>query len=274
VGRQSAGRQSAGIAPQPPHAPSSQSQADSLSIHSLNIAHGRGTKAHQLFLPRGTIEKNLLTVANLIRGRTPDLIALQEVDQHSFWNGNFDQSTFLARNIPMQQSVHGCHMDTLKLAYGTSILSNLQLQNTLSATFPAKRLLPRKGFVCAQALWPNDSHFHFDIASIHLDFARKKTRRRQADLLIELLQQRKLPLVLCGDFNCEWSDRNSAVAYIADQLKLKAFQTEAKNLGSFRRIWKRWDWILISQEFQFATFKVFQEPISDHCLLETVLVRR
>ena len=61
-----------------------------LRIVTLNIAHGRNQAANQLLLGKQDIEKNLKTIAQVLRESGADVIALQEADGPSRWSGNFD----------------------------------------------------------------------------------------------------------------------------------------------------------------------------------------
>jgi endonuclease/exonuclease/phosphatase family metal-dependent hydrolase len=66
-----------------------------------------------------------------------------------------------------------------------------------------------------------------------------------------------------GDFNCEW-EKESALWILAEKLDLSAFQVNAVGLITFPASMKRLDWILISQEFEFVSYKVIPDIVSDH----------
>ena len=52
----------------------------SVTILSLNLAHGRRDRAHQLFLTATEIRNNLDKIIALLKREQPDLVALQEAD--------------------------------------------------------------------------------------------------------------------------------------------------------------------------------------------------
>jgi len=100
--------------------------------------------------------------------------------------------------------------------------------------------------------------------SVHLDFARKKVRRRQVADLIGRLERRGRPLILMGDFNCQWTDEESPLQTVAEKLELRAYRPEAEDMVTFPKLKKRLDWILISRELEFARYEIVPDRVSDH----------
>ena len=102
------------------------------------------------------------------------------------------------------------------------------------------------------------------MVSLHLDFLGETARRRQAVELIETLRQRNRPVILMGDFNTEWHQDGSTVAFIARELGLKAYEPGREGLTTFPALGKRLDWILVSPEIEFDSYHVRQDIVSDH----------
>ena len=78
-------------------------------LFSLNVAHGRRTKANQPFLRRETAKRNLEAIADTVRDLGPDVVALQEADGPSSWSGNFDHVATIARQANLADHVRGDH---------------------------------------------------------------------------------------------------------------------------------------------------------------------
>ena len=67
-----------------------------------------------------------------------------------------------------------------------------------------------------------------------------------------------------GDFNCEWNSRDPSLRMLAEKLNLDAYKPEADDMMSFPRLGRRLDWILISPNLEFSSYRVFQDAVSDH----------
>ena len=67
-----------------------------LSVMTVNLAHGRGNGFHQLFQDGDRARENLDAVGVLIDRERPQIVALQEADAPSGWSGAFDHVGYLA----------------------------------------------------------------------------------------------------------------------------------------------------------------------------------
>ena len=76
-----------------------------------------------------------------------------------------------------------------------------------------------------------------------------------------------------GDLNSEWQLRNSTVQYLSQQLALSAYSPEQADLDTFPAFGERLDWILVSPEIKFRSYRVLPDVVSDHrgVLAELVL---
>ncbi len=236
-----------------------------LRVATLNVAHGRGAARSQIGLPRHRFETNLDAIATLLCRVQPDVVALQEVDAPSSWSGSFDHLERLAAASGYPHRFHGRHaaaaLGPAKLNYGTALVSRHPMTATASHRFDAK-LTPSKGFVTAQIQFDDRPIL---IASTHLEPGSRRIRRRQADELITALAGAGLPLIVLGDFNCDWPD-DDALRRIATHLALQAFEPD----GDALRTWpssdpdKRIDWIICSRDLRFVTYEVWPDVVSDH----------
>jgi endonuclease/exonuclease/phosphatase family metal-dependent hydrolase len=235
-----------------------------LTVMTLNIAHGRGDSFHQLLQRSATTLANLGTIAALFKTTDADIVALQEADGPSFWSGNFDHVEYLAKQASFGHSVHGAHADGIGLSYGTALLANLELHDAQAITFdPALSPVP-KGFVVSTIRWPGMPCVDIDIVSIHLDFASESVRRKQVMQLIETLRARNRLMIIMGDLNSEWQRQDSSVKYLSQALALSAYSPERTDLDTFPAFGERLDWILVSPELKFRSYRIVTDVVSDH----------
>ena len=150
---------------------------------------------------------------------------------------------------------------SLSVRYGTALISRYALHDPLSVTFPPTPPTFSKGFVVARLdhpRWPDG----LDIVSIHLDFARSRVRGAQIDRLIEVLRERRRPVLIMGDFNMTWKAGND-LQRLADTLALESFEPEAR-LITFPTTGARLDWILVPRELAIEEYRVLDDVVSDH----------
>jgi endonuclease/exonuclease/phosphatase family metal-dependent hydrolase len=235
-----------------------------LKVMTLNVAHGRGTGFHQALQSSAKARDNLNAIARVLRAQTPDVVALQEADAPSFWSGNLDHVAYLANHAAFSQSVHGAHAEGIGLSYGTALMSRLGLRQPEAVTFdPALSPTP-KGFVVSTITWPARPGLAVDVVSVHLEFSSERIRRHQAAELIQALRLRNRPVIVMGDFNTEWQNPDSALQLITRELALRAYRPERDDLETFPALGRRLDWILVSPEFEFRSYDVIPDVLSDH----------
>jgi endonuclease/exonuclease/phosphatase family metal-dependent hydrolase len=235
-----------------------------LRIMTLNIAHGRKDGPNQLFRARQTLAANIDQIAAVIQRRKPDLLALQEADGPSVWSGNFNHVERLAAGAGMPYYARAENVKGLKLSYGTALLAAFPLEDAAAHTFAPSPPSFSKGYLAATIAWPERAPLKIDLVSVHLDFLREKVRKRQVAEMIEELSGRGNPLVVMGDFNCEWDEETSPVRHLADSLGLHAFRPQTEGFETFGNGGRRLDWILVSAELEFSSFEVLPDVLSDH----------
>ena len=235
-----------------------------LKVMTFNMAHGRGDSFHQLLQSTDTTLDNLDAIALMLTREQPDVVALQEADGASFWSGNFNHLAYLADRGPHSWAVNGRQVQGAGLSYGTALLSSLELQQPRAVTFAPSLSMIRKGFVVSTIDWPGQPGVRVDIVSVHLDFSSEFTRRQQARELIAELQGRQRPVIIMGDLNTDWQHEESAVRLIAGELNMSAYSPAGQGLETFPWSGKRLDWILLSAELDFSSYRVMPEVLSDH----------
>lgn len=154
-----------------------------LRVLSWNIHHGVGTDG-RLDLPR---------IAGVIRSASPDLVALQEVDQGCSRSGGVDQTAELARLTGLTGHF-GRAMDFGGGRYGQAILSKHPVAATRVHPLPGDGE-PRIAF--SAEILRDGTRFQF--VTLHLELT-EEIRVRQATHLSRLPDLSPL-IILCGDFN-------------------------------------------------------------------------
>jgi endonuclease/exonuclease/phosphatase family metal-dependent hydrolase len=249
-----------------------------LRILTLNIAHGRNQAANQLFLEKQDFEQNLRAIAALFRDIGADVIALQEADGPSRWSGNFDHIEFLAREAGYPWHYRANHAESWLFSYGTAMLSRLPVDETIQHTFKPSPPTFNKGFLLGRVNWSeNDTPgalVPIDIVSVHLDYSRSSVRDGQIAELTEILKLRKNPMIILGDFNSEWLAEDSVIKRLAEDAGMRVYRQNADDLNTYNSK-HRLDWILISDELAFVSYRVLPDIVSDHqAVLAEVRLRK
>jgi endonuclease/exonuclease/phosphatase family metal-dependent hydrolase len=243
-----------------------QRKSDTLRVFSLNLAHGRRDGDHQVLQSSDAIRSHLDGVAAVLRREAPDLVALQEADGASFWSGRFDHVEHVAREGAFAYFVHGYNVRGPLLRYGTAIVSQLEPVEPVSRTFAPSPPTMGKGLVIGTFDWPGNHARQVDVVSIHFDYARARTRQSQVRQIVDWLRGRGRPLIMLGDFNCDFNREEASLRTLAAKLRLHAFEPTAEQT-TFPATGERLDWILISSELEFVDYQVLPDVLSDHTAL-------
>jgi endonuclease/exonuclease/phosphatase family metal-dependent hydrolase len=237
---------------------------DSLTLISINLAHGRQSSINQLLVSKSKTYENLDDIAAFLLKYDADLVALQEADSPSPWSGNFHHVDYLAQQAGFPFYAYSEHARLWMGNYGTGILSRLPMASALGLTFPATPPTASKGFTLAQIEWPTDRGRVklVDVISVHLDFSRKSARMQQLDELIAVLKARKGPLIIMGDFNSEWLAEQYLADSYSEQSRLHVYNAVSEDLSTYKD--KRLDWILLTRDLEFDSYRVATEVLSDH----------
>lgn len=239
-----------------------------LRLLTLNVAHGRKDALNQLFRSEQTIRNNLTEIATLLKQVGADVVALQEADGPSRWSGNFDHVELLAQLAGYSWHARASHAQSSLFDYGTAILSKTELRDVVIHSFTPSPPTLTKGFVLGQIEWlPNPetiSPVVVDVISVHLDFSRADVRQQQIEEMIDVLTDRKKPVIILGDFNSDWLSDTSEMHELICRGHLHAYRPLAHDLGTYRKNGRRLDWILLSQELDFEKYVVLPDVVSDH----------
>lgn len=236
---------------------------NTMTVMTLNSAHGRKNSFHQIFLGKEKIQNNLNAIVGVINREKPHVVALQETDGASFWSGRFNHVEYMANKTDLNNFYQGYHVDGFGLHYGTALLSKEKQTNAISQTFNNHSIISlTKGFVLTTTPWPNKNKLNVDIVSIHLDFLLDSVRHKQLKQLVDVINRRDNPVIIMGDLNTE--SNSKAINFLVTELNLSLFLSDQDRLITYHRFNKRLDWILISEEMEFVSYKVISDELSDH----------
>ena len=179
-------------------------------IVTYNIAHGRGVLSpYQGLNSHASIRRNALKIAHLLERLKPDVVALQEIDEDSHWNGRLNLLEYIREHAHMPYAVMGVNSQRAgdkPLRYGNAILSRHRIVAWENISFDHAEI-GGKGFLFAEI---NAGHHHVvPFVNLHLAFASRRARLQQAEAVSDYLgskyRQRQaewmIPPILCGDFN-------------------------------------------------------------------------
>lgn len=248
---------------------------NSLRVLTFNIAHGRGLSLYQGFQSMKRIERNLCRIAALLKESKADVVALQEVDQDSFWNKRVDCLQFLQEKAGFEHALMGVNTrrehPRRNLAYGNGILSKYPVHFWENNPF-GNATLGEKGFMYAEIELKNEV---LPFINLHLDYRSRRNRIAQVEQLIEYISQKRHPRrnksliapIICGDFNSRSARAGDAVGHLFDYIRSHGnYGIFPKSAATFpahlpqRLI----DFIFVPEPFQPMHCEVVKTYLSDH----------
>ena len=258
--------------------PASVIESPVLRVVTLNVAHGRKDGMNQVLQKTETINNNLREVARVLKLADAHVVALQEADAESSWSGKFNHVEFLAEQADYPCAFHGVHANGRWYDFGTALISKHPFSGTFSYSFKPSKPTITKGFVVGALDWnPGNAladAMRIKLVSVHLDYSRRSVRRSQIDEMVGVLAKLEGPMVLMGDFNTDWLNKDSSLKYLAEQLGLDVFKPHAEGLATYGDKGARLDWILISPELGFNKYAVLTDVVSDHYAVAAEIVIR
>lgn len=243
-----AGRSLGGARPTPP-----------LRVLCYNIHHGEGTDG-RIDLPR---------LAEVIRSASPDLVALQEVDDKTMRTGGVDQTDEL-RRLTGLHGRFGKQIDYEGGGYGQAILSRFPITDLLVHWLPGEPDRERR--VAVEARIDLDGS-ELSFVGTHLHHVREEFRVRQAAKLNELFADADRPVILAGDINA--TPDSEPLALLSREWETASGPSRG-TYPSAEPI-KTIDYVLFRprERFRTASAEVIEEPVaSDHRPVLAVLEDR
>ena len=163
---------------------------NTLRVLSYNIHHGAGTDR----------KLDLARIADVIKSVTPDIVALQEVDQRVPRSHMIDQPAELARLTGMHAVFHG-NIPLQGGLYGNAILSRFPIKSSEHILLPNHNQGEQRGLIVAT--FDSISFPQLRFIATHFDHRREEIERVQsADRVNKIALNHPLaPLLLAGDLN-------------------------------------------------------------------------
>jgi endonuclease/exonuclease/phosphatase family metal-dependent hydrolase len=240
--------------------PSDASAAEPLRVLCYNIHHGEGVDG----------KLDVERIAAVIRSASPDVAALQEVDQNTRRTAHVDQAAELAR-LTQMRVVFGKNIDFERGGYGNAVLSKLPINSHANHHLPTYDNFEQRGVLVVELEAPHAKEPIFLFAT-HLDH-RQDDRERLASAakINELLARHgDAPALLVGDLN---DTRESATLEILRREWTQANQEESLTVPVAQPN-RQIDFVLLrpASRWKVIEFRVLEEAVaSDHRAILAVL---
>jgi endonuclease/exonuclease/phosphatase family metal-dependent hydrolase len=161
-----------------------------LRILSYNIHHAEGVDQRL----------DVARIAKVIQSVRPDIVALQEVDQHVQRTNGVDQPAELAQSLEMQV-VFGANIELQGGHYGNAILSRFPIVEHQNHLLPLTDGGEQRGVLEARIALPRIASPLLFLAT-HFDHRREHQQRIDSVQAIhQLVESSDVPAILAGDLN-------------------------------------------------------------------------
>jgi len=233
-------------------------------LYNIRYGAGIGPRFHFPLPYLGYLKhtnKNLTKIVQFVKSLNPDVVGLVEVDAGSFRSGKHNQAEAIAR-----------------------ALSHSYVYRSKYSQRSVARRMPVLGKQCNAILTRHEikaQRFHYlrhgvkrlvietelEDATIFLVHLSLKFRHRQYQLhdLYSLVKDAEKPLIVAGDFNVLWGDRELQLFLAATGLKNANDKGQPSHPS--RRPRRQLDFILHSPSIQSSGFRILPVRFSDHAPL-------
>lgn len=155
---------------------------------------------HHCNPPSEKVKIDVEAIARVINQEKPDLVALQEVDNHTERSGKgLNQARELARLTGMK-SFFVKALDYQGGEYGVAVLSRLPIVDSVGYLLPRKPELGGEDRAVAAITVQLPKNKKVIFASTHLDL-KEGNRLSQSEGIVRHFKDAGLPMILAGDFN-------------------------------------------------------------------------
>jgi endonuclease/exonuclease/phosphatase family metal-dependent hydrolase len=183
-----------------------------LKVMTYNVHHCNPPSKERV----GIIE--LGSVAKVIAAESPDIVFLQEIDDHNSRSGkDINQAEALAKQLGMNY-YFGKAIDFAGGGYGVALLSKFPLSALQVYALPKSENLKSEQRVLLTAIATLENRQKLRIACTHLDVVSTENRVMQSSKIAEILKKDTLPVVLGGDFNDTLASKT--ISHLANSFQL------------------------------------------------------
>ncbi|XOV88458.1 MAG: endonuclease/exonuclease/phosphatase family protein [Pseudomonadota bacterium] len=236
----------------------------------FNIAHGRGLSPYQGIHSGRFIERNLRKITRLLTEARVDFVAMQEVDENSYWNKHINLLDVIAHETPYHHRVMGINNmrdGRQKLNYGNALLSRHPINTVHNQPF-AEVTLGGKGFMFAEIDVGGQA---LGVINLHLDFRSRWRRLEQIEQVISFVEATRASggttPVICGDFNCPATRTGDAVHRLLSFLRgTGGYSLLPEKSRTFPAHFpaRTIDFVLIPEDYRVTMAEVLPVYLSDH----------
>lgn len=160
------------------------------------------------------------TIVGVIKKQNPDLVALQEIDDHTSRSGAFNEAEVMAKKLGMH-FYFGKAIDYAGGGYGVAILSKYPLSDMQTIPLPSAEGFKGETRVLALATVTLANGKTLRFGSTHLEVSSGANRDLQIKEINRIAAAEKLPFIIGGDFN---SAEGSPVIQTLDQVFTRTCQ--------------------------------------------------
>ncbi len=231
-----------------------------LRVLTYNIHHGEGVDG-KIDLPR---------IAEVIKSATPDIVAVQEIDQGTQRTARVDQPAELARLTGLK-AIFARNIDWEGGGYGTAILTRLPVKGVEQHRLPSHYNGEQRGVQVVELGAGDDTVVVF---ATHLNYRPEEGERLDSVKKIRSLLPAygDTPMVLAGDLNAE-PESETMTQFGADWRRANA---EPLTTYPAEAPAKQIDYVLVrpTERWKVVDARVLEEPAaSDHRPVLAVLKR-
>jgi len=235
--------------------------APAIRVLTYNIHHGEGSDG-AIDLPR---------LANVIASATPDLVALQEVDEKTARSHGVSQISELGR-LTALNPVFGEAMPYQGGGYGVAILSRWPLLAVHNRPLPRVDPNREPRTALSVSVRPSPVYPEITFTSTHFDFGRGDGRDLQAHAINEMLAGADQTLsIIAGDLN---SGEDSEVVRILKQRWSEIEVPGPTAMSGAGRLIYRLDWLFVRPASRWHVLearRLEEMTASDHLPVLAVL---
>lgn len=233
-------------------------------LYNIRYGSGNGHRFHVPFPYAGYLRSSMPTfdkIIEFIHSVQPDAMGLVEVDGGSFRTGQCCQAAMIAEQLGYHHvietkygSASVAHKMPLLSTQGNAVLTRMPILSHRFHYFDEgmKRLVIQ---VCTERL---------TIFLVHLSLT-YRNRQYQLERLYKLIRAVDRPMILAGDFNVLWGERE--LELFLGATGLVSANPERKPSFPSRRPTRELDFILHSRELRTVHFEIPTVTFSDHAPL-------
>lgn len=230
-------------------------------LYNVRYGAGIGARFHLPVPFAGYLKRttcNLECIVSFIESVQPDIIGLIEIDSGSFRSENVCQAQAIARQLGythIVESKYGANRVVRRVPVlnkqGNALLARQEILNYRFHYF-------QEGFkrLVIEAQLPEVTVF-----LVHLSLTYRQ-RQQQLQRLHQLVSQASGPVIVAGDFNVLWGDRELALFLAATGLVSANDQNQPSHPSRAPK--RQLDYILYSPELEVSNFHIPLVHYSDH----------